>query len=118
MNRLFTSAFIAASAAIAAPVFADDITPAEPFVSTATRAQVLAELEQSRTGRNPWSIAFDPLAGFRSSLSRDEVRAEYIESRDEVASRVAEDSGSFAQAEAERSNGPFAAARDTLPQVR
>jgi hypothetical protein len=97
MNRLL-SAILAATAVIATgQALADDITiDNEPFTSTASRATVQAELSNFRTVRNPWSIAYDPLAGFTSSLTREQVRAEYIADRDSVAAFMGEDSGSFA----------------------
>lgn len=99
MNRIITTALLAASAALAGPALADDITPSEPFVSTADRAQVQAGIAQARTVANPWSTAYSPLATFKSSRTREEVRAEYIASRDQVAALTAEDSGAFALAQ-------------------
>jgi hypothetical protein len=96
MNRLIATACMAASALVAGHVFADDITPSEPFVSTADRAQVQAQLAASRTQSNPWSIAYDPLTKFHSSRTRAEVTSEYVTSREEVAAVTGEDSGSFA----------------------
>jgi hypothetical protein len=58
---------------------------------------------------NPWSIAYNPLARFESSRTREEVRAEYIASRDEVAAQTAEDSGAFALAQQrQRANAQLA----------
>jgi hypothetical protein len=99
MNRIITTALLAASAALTGHSFADDITPSEPFVSTADRAQVQAGVAQARAVANPWSIAYDPLATFQSSRTREEVRAEFIASRDEVAAFTGEDSGAFALAQ-------------------
>jgi hypothetical protein len=96
MNRIIASTLIAASAAFAAPAFADDPTPTPPFVSTADRAQVLAELEQSRGGPNPWSRSYNPLDHFQSARTRAEVRAEFLGAREEVRAFTGEDSGSFA----------------------
>lgn len=95
MNRTLTAALLAACAAFTGHAFADDIRPTEPFVSTADRAQVQAEIAQARTVPNPWSIAYNPLAAFSSTLTRDEVRADYIAHREEVAALTAEDSGAF-----------------------
>ena len=67
MNRIITTALLAASAALTGHAFADDITPSEP--------------------------------AFQSSRTREEVRAEYIASRDEVAALTGEDSGAFALAQ-------------------
>ena len=98
MNRIIATTLIAASAALAGHVFADDITPSEPFVSAASRAEVQAGVTRAGATANPWSIAYKPLAAFESSRSRAEVQAEYIASRHEVAALTAEDSGSLALA--------------------
>jgi hypothetical protein len=93
MNRLILAPVLAA--AFAAPVFADDITPEPaPIVSSATRAQVQAELQQFKQGANPWSQTYNPLASFRGQRTRADVQAEYLRSRDEVAALTSEDSGS------------------------
>jgi hypothetical protein len=99
MNRILTTALLAASATLAGHAFADDITPSEPFVSTADRAQVQAGAAQARTVANPWSIAYNPLASFESSRRREQVRAEYISARQDVAALTGEDSGAFALAQ-------------------
>ena len=104
MNRIITTALLAASAALAGNAFADDITPSQPFVSTEDRAQVQAGVAQASTAANPSSIAYNPLATFQSSRTREEVRAEYIASRDQVAAMVGEDSGAFALAQQRSSN--------------
>ncbi|HWP10269.1 MAG TPA: DUF4148 domain-containing protein [Ramlibacter sp.] len=95
MNRKFALAFVIASAA-AGNAFADDITvDTTPFASSASRAQVQAELAQfKQSGSNPWSNQYNPLAKFRSQLTRAEVVAAYIAARDEVAAFTGEDSGS------------------------
>lgn len=82
--------------AAAGSVFADDITvDATPFVSTATRAQVQAELAQfKQSGANPWSNRYNPLAQFTSQRTRAQVQAEYVDARDRVAAFTGEDSGS------------------------
>jgi hypothetical protein len=95
MNRKF--AFVLALAAAAAGnAFADDITiDPTPFVSTQSRAQVQAELKQfQQSGTDPWSMQYDPLAGFTSSRTRAQAEAEYLASRKEVAALTSEDSGS------------------------
>lgn len=97
MNRSITAyAVVIALAGFAASAQADDITiDTTPFVATATRAQVLAELQAfQRAGVNPWSISHNPLAGFSSSKTRAQVAAEYQGARDEAAALTAEDSGS------------------------
>lgn len=99
MNRVIATTLIAATAAFAGQAFADDITPADSFVSTADRAQVQAGIAEARAVANPWSIAYDPLAGFHSGRTQADVRAEFIASRDEVAALTGEDSGAFALAQ-------------------
>jgi hypothetical protein len=93
---LVTSLLAIAAAAVSSTAFADDITiDTTPFVSTKTRAEVQAELQQFRqAGVNPWSQSFDQLAGFRSDRSRAQVSAEYISARDQVEAMTGEDSGS------------------------
>lgn len=88
---------VAAFAALAGTAArADDITiDNTPFVSSKTRAEVQAELVQfKQTGVNPWSISYNPLAKFDSAKSRDQVKAEYLAERDQVAALTGEDSGS------------------------
>jgi hypothetical protein len=76
--------------------FADDITiDPVPFVSTKTRAEVVAELHAyKKAGINPWSRSYDPLKYFKSTKSRAEVTAEYLREREAVAALNGEDSGS------------------------
>lgn len=91
MNRNAVFALVLAAAATTA--FAGDITiDTTPFVSTKTRAEVQAQLQQR--GPNVWSTQYNPLAQFRAERSRAEVVAEYLASRREVAALTAEDSGS------------------------
>ncbi len=66
-----------------------------PFVSTAERVTVQAkDLQATSSVNNPASIAYDPLAGFRSDRGRGAVQSEYIEDRELVAAFTGEDSGS------------------------
>lgn len=91
MNRKIALALLLASAG----AYADDITMDPPFTSTASRAQVLQELHQYRqSGVNPWADDYNPVAGFRSALTREQVTQEYIQSRDVVGAFNGEDSGS------------------------
>lgn len=108
MKRYILSTIVAACATLANPSFADDITPTPDFVSTADRAQVQAQFQQSRGARNPWSTSYNPLADFTSGRTREAVRAEYIASRDEVAEFTGEDSGSSALARGEQASTNFA----------
>jgi hypothetical protein len=95
MNRNFALALFVACAA-SGPVFADDITiDPHPFVSTASRAQVMDDLRQYRqSGVNPWADDYNPIAHAKSTMSREQVTAEYIASRGMVAAFSGEDSGS------------------------
>ena len=94
MNRKSLAALAIAAAASGAAL-ADDITiDTQPFTSTATRAEVKAELAQARAaGVNPWSTQYNPLKGFQSTRTRAEVTAEYLASRSRVAAFTGEDSG-------------------------
>ena len=94
MNR--KSLIALAFATTASVAFADDITiDTTPFVPTATRAEVQADLAAfEASGSNPWSRDYNPLAEFDSQRSRQEVKAEYVQARDRVAAFTAEDSGS------------------------
>ena len=96
MNRNIAFAFVLATAAAAGTAFADDITvETTPFVSTMTRAEVRAEMQQARAaGINPWAQDYDQLAAFHAERSRADVTAEYTAGRDQVAALNGEDSGS------------------------
>ena len=86
---------IATCLAAAGAAFADDITiEATPFVSTRTRAEVIAEMQAARAAPNPWADSYDQLADFRSTLTREEVVADFLLTRDEVQAFNGEDSGS------------------------
>jgi hypothetical protein len=103
MNRNYALALVLVLATAAAGnAFADDITvDPTPFVSTMSRADVKAELQQFRnSGIDPWSQTYDQLAGFRSDRTRAEVTAAYIAQRDRVAAFNGEDSGSMFMARA------------------
>jgi hypothetical protein len=95
MNRPYAISLAIALVA-AGNAFADDITvDPNPFVSTASRAQVRDELMQSRkAGINIWADDYNPMADFRSSMTRAEVTAEFLASRNAVAALTSEDSGS------------------------
>ncbi|MBC5764936.1 DUF4148 domain-containing protein [Ramlibacter albus] len=97
MNRkaifaVIAAAFAGSAAAQAPEAFKDD------FVSTLTRQQVQGDLIAfKKAGVNPWSGTYEPLKYFKSTRSRDDVTAEYIAARAEVAAATAEDSGSSAR---------------------
>ena len=100
MKLKIASAVLIAAAAGAA--FAESPTVVkDDFVSTRTRAEVQAELHAfKQSGVNPWAMSYNQLAGFRSNLTRQQVVADYVAARDQVAAVNSEDSGSayFAQA--------------------
>lgn len=88
---------VAAFAALAGTAArADDITiDNTPFVSSKTRAEVQAELVQFEwSGVDTWSTGYNHLAQFDSVKSRAQVKAEYLEHRDQVTALTGEDSGS------------------------
>ncbi|AMO23350.1 hypothetical protein GCM10027034_41450 [Ramlibacter solisilvae] len=90
-------ALVAALSAAALAAHADDswmFRSGIPFESTLTRAQVQAGLEQSRREPNVYSSSYNPLTNFSSQLTREQVRAEFLDSREGVAAMTGEDSGS------------------------
>ena len=95
MNRNFAIALVLATAA-AGNAFADDITvEATPFVSSMSRAEVQAQVQQARaSGVDVWADSYDQLATFHSERSRADATAEYIAERDSVMAFNGEDSGS------------------------
>ena len=112
MKYFVFPALFAVSAAFASAAFANEITPSDPFVSTADREHVKAEFLRFRTQPNPWSFAYNPFTGFKSQRERADVRAEYLAARDEVAAFNGEDSGSFALAQIKVVDTRFAGLRD------
>jgi hypothetical protein len=119
MNRFLISSMLAiAAAAVTTNALADDITiDTNPFTSTASRAQVQAELKQFQaSGVNPWSQGYNQLATFRSSKTRAQVQAEYVESRDRVAAFTSEDSGSAYLAARTRNAAPVVAGQPVNAQ--
>jgi 4'-phosphopantetheinyl transferase EntD len=119
MNRNLASTLTIVSTAAAAfalaamasgNAYADDITVDNtPFVSTRTRAEVQAEVmgraEQLRMANSEWATQQHQLSE-PSSLSRAQVKAEYIASRREANALNSEDSGSsYFAALPRRNNG-------------
>jgi hypothetical protein len=95
MQRIIVTTLFAAGFAGAALAESPLAVPEAPFVSTATRAQVQAELaEFQRAGVDPWATSYDQLAHFRSTKTREAVTAEYRLARDQVHAMNSEDSGS------------------------
>ena len=92
MNR--KSLFVAlAIVAAAGSSFAESYTEHNtPFVSTASRTEVSAQLAQQ--GVDPSSNRYNPLAQFRSTKTRAEVAAEYVADRAVVNALTGEHSGS------------------------
>jgi hypothetical protein len=92
---------VAAVATLAAmPAFAESPTvntEIDSAVSTKSRAEVRAELEQARRdgSMRVWSDSYNPALAARSLKTRAEVRAELEASR-HLLSLTAEDGGSFA----------------------
>ena len=96
MNRFILASLFAVAAAASISAFADDITvETKPFVSTLSRSEARSELARfKQAGHNPWAQNYNQLSSFRSSMTRAQATAEYLQSRDEVARLTAEDSGS------------------------
>ncbi|MBB6563802.1 hypothetical protein HNP48_006528 [Acidovorax soli] len=93
MNQHKTVFAILLCIGAAGNAFADDITvDTTPFTSTKSRAEVLAELRQPAA--DPWALDYNPLASFKSQLSRAEVQSAFLADRAEVAALQGEDSGS------------------------
>lgn len=96
MDRKTALALVIAAAA-AAPAFAegDGNYQPDPFVSTRTRAEVMAELQEARKSRiDPYADEYNPVHHMRSERTREEVTREYLASRDMVSALNGEDSGS------------------------
>jgi hypothetical protein len=97
ITRFAATLLAVSSGAFAGHVLAESpgAVPEQRFVPTNTRAQVQAELAQfKQAGVNPWSASFNQLRGVKSTVSRDQVAAEYVGARDVVAAFTGEDSGS------------------------
>ncbi len=89
-------AAVAAGSAMAGTAYIGDIAvDTNAFTSDRSRAEVQAELAQYRqAGVNPWAKSYDPLKSFASTKSREQVAAEYVGAREQVAAFTREDSGS------------------------
>lgn len=104
MNRthaILAAALLVSGAASADTGLAGDITiETKPFVSSRAPDEVRSELRAfKKSGVNPWSMAYNPLAQFKSVKTRAQVTAEYTENREAVAELNGEDSGSMYLAE-------------------
>ena len=113
MIRMTALALVVASAT----AFADDGTYETPrFVSTATRAEVMSELQQFRqSGVNPWADEYDAVRTLRSERTRAEVTSEYIAARATVAAFNGEDSGSAYLARRDNAKGQATHMARSLP---
>jgi len=80
----------------ATPAAADDISiDPVPFRSIATRQDVRAELPAfKKAGPAPWSISYNPLLKFRSTLTREQVMRKMADCRG-APDLTGEDSGSM-----------------------
>ena len=98
MNSKLALTSLVLAAAFAGNAFAESPNAGvvnDNFVSTQSRAEVLADLAAyKQSGVNPWSTQYNPLRSFQSTTSRAAVTADYLASRDEVHALNAEDSGS------------------------
>lgn len=108
MNRKLATTLTVVSTAAAAVAFAamasgnayaDDITiDPNPFVSTRTRAAVQAEVmgqaEALGTASSEWAMQLNERPSPQSTVTRAQVKQEYIAARREVDAFNAEDSGS------------------------
>jgi hypothetical protein len=96
MNAKSILAVAAFATLASAAARADDITvDTTPFQSVKTRAEVQAELSQyTQAGVNPWSTRYNPFASFKSTLTREQVQAEFRAEREQIAAMTSEDSGS------------------------
>ena len=88
-GALTTLALLAAAVTTSAPVHAQEAD----FVSTRTRAEVVAEIGTPWPRGNPWS-AFYNMNPPNSTATRDQVQGEYIAHRDRSNAFYGEDSGS------------------------
>ena len=95
-RSILAYAAVVAFAGFAASAHADDISvETTPFVSTASRAAVQAELQQAQAGRvNGWVRYYSPQPVLGSAKTRADAIAEYLRSRDETSALTSEDSGS------------------------
>lgn len=95
-SRLILAAATLATAAFGALADeADDSQFAVQFSGTRTRAEAQADLAQyKKTGVNPWSTSYNPLANFRSGKTRAQVQGEYVANRAAINALNSEDSGS------------------------
>lgn len=86
-----------AAASFAASAVTPEATPGPDQAPQASlsRAQVQSQLADFKaSGVNPWATSYNPIASFRPAVTRAQVTAEFLASRDQVAAMTGEDSGS------------------------
>lgn len=114
VRSLIATAFAVATLAAGGSAFAQTAPlgqeggQVDTFTPALSRAAVQADLVQFRSDYavSPWSIRYNPLAGFKSTQTRADVTAAYIADRDEVAALTGEDSGSAYLAQAGTRSAP------------
>ena len=108
MNRTIASILAISAVAFASQALADDITiDTTNFASAKSRVEVQTDIASyKQAGVNPWSTQYNPLKSFRSAQSRQDVIAQYLADRDEVAATTGEDSGSAYLAQAATKHVP------------
>jgi hypothetical protein len=121
MNRKLATALFTLAAVAGGNAFAESPLAggADHFAGGKTRAEVQAELQAyKQAGVNPWSTSYNPLAQFRGRASREQVVAEFLGSRNEVAAVTGEDSGSawLAQGGTQRGDQRLLAGQPTRAQ--
>ena len=107
-TRIAATSALLLAATFATSAFAEGpLEASDPFASGKTRAEVMTELgSYKQSGVNPWSTSYNPLNKFKSSLSREQVVADYIASRDQVRAFGGEDSGSTYLAQMRATGAP------------
>ncbi|MCC2675871.1 MAG: hypothetical protein K0R58_2818 [Ramlibacter sp.] len=86
MKRTLSSLLVLSFAAAAAPAFAEEWTEPLPFVSSRSRAEVIAETRQANYAGLLGDAIFESLnTPAPSTLTRAEVRAEFLAAREATA---------------------------------
>jgi len=95
MNRKIALTIVLASIAAGSAFAETPATGGTIFKATMTRDQVRAELEQHRkAGVDTFADGYNQLDAFRSTLTRAEVRSDFMAARDMVSALNGEDGGS------------------------
>jgi hypothetical protein len=99
MNR-FSLVLATVLSAVAFAAQAETPDPSGQYANAVVSSQVTHTQLQTqavaakKSGVNPWSTSYNPLASFHSERSRADVRAEYLSNRKAVSAMTGEDSGS------------------------